>query len=70
VGFLVPEKTTLGKRLKKELDDRGHKTVHLDGDDVREGLNADLGFSPEDRRENLRRVAYVAKLFNKNGNFL
>ena len=44
--------------------------MHLDGDDVRGKLNADLGFSAEDRKENLRRVAHIAKLFNENGNFV
>ena len=44
--------------------------TRLDGDDVRMGLSADLGFSEADRRENLRRVAHVAELFNKNGNFV
>lgn len=69
-GLPCSGKTTLSKRLKEELDNRGFKTVHLDADDVRNKLNADLGFSPEDRKENLRRVAHVAKLFNDNGNFV
>ncbi len=69
-GLPCSGKTTLGKRLKEELDNRGYKTVHLDGDDVRNKLNADLGFSDQDRRENLRRIAHVAKLFNENGNFV
>jgi adenylylsulfate kinase len=69
-GLPCSGKTTLGKRLKEELDNRGYKAVHLDGDDVRGKLNADLGFSDEDRMENLRRIAYVAKLFNENGNFV
>lgn len=66
-GLPCSGKTTLAKRLKEELDNRGYHTIHLDGDDVRGALNEDLGFSPEDRKENLRRVAHVAKLFNKNG---
>lgn len=49
---------------------RGVRTANLDGDDVREGLNMDLGFSEQDRRENLRRVAHVAELFNDNGMFV
>lgn len=69
-GLPCSGKTTLSKRLKEELDKLGYKTVHLDADDVRNKLNADLGFSPEDRFENLRRVAHVAKLFNDNGNFV
>jgi adenylylsulfate kinase len=69
-GLPCSGKTTLSKRLKAELDNRGFKTVCLDADDVRSKLNADLGFSKADRTENLRRVAHVAKLFNENGNFV
>lgn len=69
-GLPCSGKTTLGKRLKEELDNRGYKAVHLDGDDIRDKLNADLGFSDQDRRENLRRIAHVARLFNENGNFV
>ncbi len=69
-GLPCSGKTTLSKRLKEELDNRGFKSVHLDADDIRHKLNADLGFSPEDRKENLRRVAHVCKLFNDNGNFV
>lgn len=66
-GLPCSGKTTLAKRLKEELDKRGYITVHLDGDDVRRGLSADLGFSREDKKENHRRVAHVARLFNENG---
>ncbi len=69
-GLPCAGKTTLAERIKAELDNRGYKTVHLDGDDVRDKLNADLGFSPEDRKENLRRIAHVARLFNENGSFV
>jgi adenylylsulfate kinase len=69
-GLPCSGKTTLAKRLKEELDNRGYRTVHLDGDDVRKGLNKDLKFSDEDRLENLRRVAHVARLFNENNNFV
>lgn len=69
-GLPCAGKTTLAKRVKEELDNRGYKTVHLDGDDVRGKLNADLGFSFEDRKENLRRVAHIARLFNENGNIV
>lgn len=68
-GLPCAGKTTLAKRIKEELDNRGYITTHLDGDDVRGALNEDLGFSEEDRKENLRRVAHVAKLFNKRGTF-
>ena len=69
-GLPCSGKTTIAKRVKEELDNRGYKAVSLDGDDVRGKLNADLGFSEEDRNENLRRIAHVAKLFNENGNFV
>ncbi|MCK9431371.1 MAG: adenylyl-sulfate kinase [Candidatus Omnitrophica bacterium] len=69
-GLPCSGKTTLSKRLKAELDNRGFKTVCLDADDLRSKLNADLGFSKEDRAENLRRAAHIAKLFNDNGNFV
>jgi len=68
-GLPCAGKTTIAKRLKEELDNRGYNTTHLDGDDVRGALSKDLGFSPEDRKENLRRIAHVARLFNKNGTF-
>ena len=69
-GLPCSGKTTLAKRLKEELDNRGYKVVHLDGDDIRGKLNADLSFSEQDRKENLRRIAHVARLFNENGNFV
>jgi adenylylsulfate kinase len=69
-GLPCAGKTTLAKRIKEELDNRGYKTMHLDGDDVRGKLNADLGFTFQDRKENLRRVAHVARLFNENGNLV
>lgn len=65
-GLPCSGKTTLGKILKEEFENRGIRTVHLDGDDIRKTLNADLGFSFEDRRENLRRIAHIARLFNQN----
>jgi adenylylsulfate kinase len=49
--------------LEASLHEKGIRTYVLDGDNVRHGLNRNLGFSAEDRRENLRRVAEVAKLF-------
>ena len=66
-GLPCSGKTTLAKQLKVKLYNKGIKSVHLDADDIRGGLNADLGFSQKDRIENLRRVAHVAKLFNDNG---
>jgi len=55
-------KSTLARAVSRVLYMQGCQTVALDGDNVRHGLNADLGFSREDREENLRRVAEVAKL--------
>eukprot|EP01012_Entosiphon_sulcatum_P067456 TRINITY_DN9717_c0_g3_i1.p3 TRINITY_DN9717_c0_g3~~TRINITY_DN9717_c0_g3_i1.p3 ORF type:complete len:102 (-),score=21.40 TRINITY_DN9717_c0_g3_i1:546-851(-) len=49
--------------LERALFDRGWQAFVLDGDNVRNGLNAGLGFSPDDRAENIRRVAETAKLF-------
>lgn len=67
-GLPCSGKTTLANRLKEEIDnlDKGYITRRLDGDDVRGKLNKDLGFSEKDRRENLRRVSYVAKYENEN----
>jgi len=69
-GLPCSGKTTIAKRLKEELDNRGYNTTLLDGDDVRGALNEDLGFSKEERMENLRRIAHVAKLFNRSGIFV
>ena len=49
------------------LTEQGHHCCILDGDNIRRGLNSDLGFSPEDRNENIRRIGEVAKLFATNG---
>src|SRR5437867_3932165 len=55
-------KSTIGNLVEKKLYARGLHTYLLDGDNVRHGLNRDLGFTDEDRVENIRRVAEVAKL--------
>ncbi|WP_175979048.1 adenylyl-sulfate kinase [Burkholderia sp. BCC1047] len=55
-------KSTLSNLLKEQLDARGLRTFLLDGDQLREGLNQDLGFSDADRHENIRRTAEVARL--------
>lgn len=60
-------KSTIAFELERRLHDRGHACFVLDGDNVRHGLNRDLGFSPEHRRENIRRIAEVARLFNEAG---
>ncbi|WP_298366099.1 adenylyl-sulfate kinase [Azospirillum sp.] len=62
-GLSGAGKSTLAMALERALFDRGWQTFVLDGDNVRNGLNAGLGFSPDDRTENIRRVAETAKLF-------
>jgi adenylylsulfate kinase len=66
-GLPASGKTTIAKQLEKTLHDRGCHTYILDGDNMRHGLNKDLGFSKEDRKENIRRIAEVAKLFLDGG---
>ena len=61
-GLSGAGKSTIANRLEQELQQLGTHTYLLDGDNVRHGLNRDLGFSPRDRTENIRRVAEVAKL--------
>jgi bifunctional enzyme CysN/CysC len=61
-GLSGSGKSTLANELEKKLFEMGHRTYVLDGDNVRHGLNKDLGFTIEDRVENIRRVAEVAKL--------
>ena len=66
-GLSGSGKSTLATVLERELFDRGMHVLVLDGDRVRPGLNADLGFSLRDRAENVRRVAEVAKLVAEAG---
>jgi len=66
-GLPASGKSTLAVALEKALWDRGVHAFVLDGDNVRHGLNKDLGFSPEDRNENIRRIGEVAKLFTTAG---
>ena len=60
-------KTTLARGLELELKQQGHKVEVLDGDEVRERLTKGLGFSKEDRDENIRRITFVAGLLARNG---
>lgn len=62
-GLSGSGKSTLAKGLEAMLYEKGVLTKLLDGDNLRTGLNSDLGFSDEDREENIRRVAEAAKLF-------
>lgn len=66
-GLSGSGKSTLAFALEKELFSTGRLCYVLDGDNVRHGLNRDLGFSFEDRKENIRRIAEVAKLLNDSG---
>jgi bifunctional enzyme CysN/CysC len=61
-GLSGSGKSTVARRLERRLFEQGCQTTYLDGDNVRHGLNGDLGFSPADRKENIRRVAEVARL--------
>jgi bifunctional enzyme CysN/CysC len=69
-GISGAGKSTIAKALEKKLWEEGKQTVLLDGDQVRHGLNGDLGFSPHDRAENIRRVGEVARLFFEHGNIV
>ncbi|RJF77706.1 adenylyl-sulfate kinase [Rhodopseudomonas palustris] len=60
-------KSTLAKAIERRLFDRGGSPILLDGDTLRAGLNSDLGFSPEDRAENIRRLAEIAAHLAANG---
>ena len=62
-GLSGSGKTTIAIALEKELNKRGVLTQVLDGDNIRAGINNNLGFSEEDRKENIRRIAEVTKLF-------
>lgn len=66
-GLSGSGKSTVALALEKILVDRGIHSYVLDGDNIRLGLNSNLGFSPEDRTENIRRIGEVAKLFNDAG---
>lgn len=66
-GLSGAGKSTIAFHLERELMSMGHACYVLDGDNVRHGLTSDLGFSKEDRRENIRRVAHVARLMNDAG---
>jgi bifunctional enzyme CysN/CysC len=66
-GLSGAGKTTIAVEIERRLFDEGYQIVALDGDDLRHGLNANLGFTPQDRAENVRRVGEVAALFAKQG---
>ncbi len=62
-GLSGSGKSTLANALEVKLHDIGVKTYTLDGDNIRKGINKDLTFTPEDRTENIRRIAEIANLF-------
>ena len=66
-GMPASGKTTIALALAKRLRARGHSVETLDGDEIRLGLSADLGFSAGDRQQHNRRVIFVSKLLVRNG---
>jgi len=66
-GLSGSGKSTIALGVERELHDKGYLCRILDGDNIRTGINAGLGFSAEDRRENIRRIAEVGKLFVDTG---
>ena len=66
-GLSGSGKSTVAMALERELQRRGRLCRILDGDNIRTGIHAGLGFSPEDRKENIRRIAEVGKLFVDTG---
>lgn len=67
-GLSACGKSTVANAVDHKLHQRGVHTFVLDGDNIRMGLNKNLGFSPDDRAENIRRIGEVAKLFASAGN--
>ncbi len=61
-GLSAAGKSTIAHGVEKQLFNSGIRSYVLDGDNIRHGINADLGFSPEDRKENIRRIVEIAKL--------
>lgn len=66
-GLSASGKSTLASALERVLIDNGQRAYRLDGDNIRHGLNSDLGFSAADRAENIRRIGEVARLFADSG---
>jgi adenylylsulfate kinase len=67
IGLSGSGKSTIAAAVERTLQDEGRFSVILDGDNLRSGLNRNVGFSDDDRRENVRRTAEVAKLFASQG---
>jgi adenylylsulfate kinase len=66
VGLPSCGKSTVARRVETKLQQRGFKVENLDGDNVRQNLHPELGFSKEDRGTNNRRIGFICKLLNKN----
>ncbi|MGG1571734.1 adenylyl-sulfate kinase [Fictibacillus sp. NRS-1165] len=62
-GLSASGKSTIANEVEKRLYDKGLRTYLLDGDNIRHGINQDLDFSPADRKENIRRIGEISKLF-------
>ncbi|MGE6631338.1 adenylyl-sulfate kinase [Bacillus sp. NPDC077027] len=69
-GLSGSGKSTIANAAARDLFEQGYQVTVLDGDNVRHGLNKDLGFSDDDRKENIRRIGEVAKLFVEQGNIV
>ncbi|MBT8487611.1 MAG: sulfate adenylyltransferase subunit CysN [Gemmatimonadetes bacterium] len=69
-GLSGSGKSSIARRLEHRLFEEGMQTMLLDGDQVRHGLNGDLGFTPEDRTENIRRIGQLASLFFRQGSLV
>jgi len=69
-GLSGAGKSTIARAVERQLFSEGYRTMLLDGDQLRHGLNGDLGFSPSDRAENVRRAGEVARLFFEAGHIV
>jgi len=69
-GLSGAGKSSIAREVERQLFAAGYKTVLLDGDQLRHGLNGDLGFAPSDRKENIRRAGEVARLFFETGHIV
>lgn len=66
-GMSGSGKSTIANAVEKVLHEQGRMTTILDGDNLRSGINKNLGFSDDDRRENIRRVSHMARVFAEQG---
>ncbi|WP_240420342.1 adenylyl-sulfate kinase [Paenibacillus periandrae] len=66
-GLSGSGKTTLAKAISEELNIRGVRVELLDGDEVRQNLSSDLGYTRDDRNTNIRRIGYITELLSRNG---